>query len=630
MHKAIIRRSLFSQLLLIAVILLAPFATAQESRCEPGQIVYAVSLRDRAAHIAHITIASETHGERDFQLPVWNALYQVRDFAQFVNNVHAQVVPHVRPTSATAGTKSLSLHKLDKTTWRVSAANGCVVLTYDAYADERGPFGTQINSDHAFLNWAMVLMYPVDGRSTPVRIRLEDLAPDWRVASERVFSTTEAGGIAVEGSATNYDMLVDSPAELSKFSEADFTEGGAKYRIIVDGNPSDYDMSALTAGLRKIVAAEVDWMQDRPFAEYMFIYHLPRGPAGGGMEHAYSTAIDVSAPRFADNPLSLWGVSAHEFFHLWNVKRIRPKALDPVDFTREQYTRALWFSEGVTSAVQEHMLFRAGLLDERQYLERLATQIESQQSRPAHAKQSAEESSLDAWLEKYAYYNLPERSVSYYTKGQLLGELLDLRLREVSDGTKSLRDLFRLMNANAKRGEFFDDSAGVRNAAGAITGADFTDFFSRYVAGVEELPYDDALRGIGLRLVRSTTQVASIGFQVGRRRGGIPVVVSVESDSEAARQGIAPGDAVMQLNAKPAGADFEMQIAAMRPGDTARLTIRSARGERDIKVKLTTREREHYSIEDLPQITSAQRARRAAWLRGDSQPATAAAGDAQR
>src|SRR5262249_11973457 len=148
------------------------------------------------------------------------------------------------------------------------------------------------------------------------------------------------------------------------------------------------------------------WMADRPYQSYLFLYHFPRGPSGGGMEHAYSTAINEDADRLRRNPASLMDVSSHEFFHLWNVKRIRPQSLEPIDYTRENYTTALWFSEGFTSTVANYIRLRAGLMDEARLLDGLSAQITQLQRRPAHRFQSVEESSLDAWLEKYEYYNL--------------------------------------------------------------------------------------------------------------------------------------------------------------------------------------------------------------------------------
>src|SRR5579862_9964206 len=166
------------------------------------------------------------------------------------------------------------------------------------------------------------------------------------------------------------------------------------------------------------------------------------------MEHAYSTAIDIRADSLKQTLYPLNAVSAHEFFHLWNVKRIRPLSLEPVDYTKENFTRALWFSEGVTSTAEEIIQLRAGLIDERQYFSELGAQITELERRPAHLTQSAEESSIDAWLEGNAYYRRPERSISYYNKGELLGVMLDLAVREASHGRASLREVLQWMNVN--------------------------------------------------------------------------------------------------------------------------------------------------------------------------------------
>ena len=187
------------------------------------------------------------------------------------------------------------------------------------------------------------------------------------------------------------------------------------------------------------------------------------------MEHANGTAIDLSAQTLSANPDALASLTGHEFFHLWNVKRIRPQSLEPVDYTRENYTRALWFSEGTTTTAANIILLRAGLLDENRYLKSIAGEIGELERRPAHRTQSVEESSLDAWLEKYDYYRLPTRSISYYNKGNLLGVLLDLQVREASHGTASLRDILLWMNEHyARKGEFFSDTDGVRQAAEAV------------------------------------------------------------------------------------------------------------------------------------------------------------------
>src|SRR5882757_4429159 len=209
-------------------------------------------------------------------------------------------------------------------------------------------------------------MYPVDGRNSPAEISFTDLPLGWRIATE--LRSSGEGFTAPGFTAQNYDRLADSPVELGAFQETDFDQGGGHYRVVVDADASDYDMRKVVSTLRSLVSAATAWMNDRPFDTYMFLYHFPRGPAGGGMEHAYSTAIDVNADAVKQSIGPLANVTAHEFFHLWNVKRIRPQTLEPIDYTKENYTRALWFSEGVTSTAESIIQLRAGLIDEEQFL----------------------------------------------------------------------------------------------------------------------------------------------------------------------------------------------------------------------------------------------------------------------
>jgi predicted metalloprotease with PDZ domain len=422
--------------------------------------------------------------------------------------------------------------------------------------------------------------------------------------------------------AESYDRLVDSPVEAGTFEESDFDEGGGHYRVVVDADRSDYDMPKIVSDLRRIVAAATSWMEDRPYQTYLFLYHFPRGPGGGGMEHAYGTAIEVSAHSLKDDWQGFDDVSAHEFFHLWNVKRIRPATLEPVDYTRENYTRALWFSEGVTSTVEDIILLRAGLLDERHYLQRLGEQISDLERRPAHLTQSAEESSLDAWLEGDPYYRRPERSISYYNKGELLGITLDLAVREGSGGKASLREVLQWMNRNfAQQGKFFPDSSGVRQAAEGVCHCELGEFFRKYVSGTGEIPWDDFFGMVGLRVVHTSATVANLGFTAIQNFDSPPAVTRVHPGSEAEKAGLGVGDALLEINGKPATSHFEGRLADLRPGATIHLRVRNRRGERELQWKVGAREEVEFGLQDVENATPQQKARRAAWLKGESQAA---------
>jgi predicted metalloprotease with PDZ domain len=592
----------------------AALSDAQPSAVPPGgsnpssprdTVSYNISLADPAQHLVEVQIVLPAgRAEHELQLPVWNALYQVRDFSQYVNWVRAK---------DRAGLP-LSIQKLDKSRWEVTAAQNGATVEYEMFVDSAGPFGAQLNPHHAFFNLAEILMYPENGRNAPMTVRFDHVPDGWRVGTP--LASSEDGHF----SADNYDRLVDSPVEIGDFQESDFEEGGGHYRVIVDADAADYDMTKIVGMLHKITAAATGWMNDRPFDSYLFVYHFPHGPAGGGMEHAFSTAIDVSAESLKGSSTPLEGVTAHEFFHLWNVKRIRPQTLEPVDYTKENYTRALWFSEGVTSSAEGTILLRAGLIDESHYLAQLAGEITELERRPAHLTQSAEESSLDSWLEGDAYYRRPQRSISYYNKGELLGVMLDLKVRELSQGRASLREVLEWMNQNyAKKGRFFADSEGVREAAEAVSHADLKDFFAKYVAGREEIPWNDVFRGVGLRLVESTTTAANAGFSASRNFDGPMKVEAVTAGSEAERAGLEVGDTILEIQGKPAGQDSREPLARLKPGDAIQLKVSSRHGARILSWNVGSHQEITFQLKDVDNLTTEQRARRAEWLKGEAQ-----------
>lgn len=444
-------------------------------------IQYRVSLERPADHLLHVEMTiPAVSGNVDVQLPAWNALYQIRDFASRIMDVRAR----------DAGGKALPVVKRDLYTWRI-AGSGSVTVSYGALWNDGGPFTAQLDATHAFLNLALLLFYMPDRRAEEARIEFTDLPAGWEVA---VALPRDAEAPAPLFSAPGYDALVDAPVEISHFDEFRFTEAGANIRVVVHADR--WVRPVLEDKLRRIVAYQAGLMREVPFKEFLFIYHF--GSGGGGMEHANSTAIYSGSDARAE------GVTAHEFFHLWNVKRIRPQTLEPVDYIRPNLTRALWFAEGVTSTYGSYTLVRSGLWSAQQFYDDLAGEIRELESRPASRWKSAEEASLDAWFEGLRPYRQPALSISYYNKGQILGVLLDILIRDATDNRKSLDDVVRLLNQEyAHRGKSYDDSAGIRAAAEQVAGVSFTEFFTRYVAGADPLPYEDVLRRAGLRLERS-------------------------------------------------------------------------------------------------------------------------------
>lgn len=604
----------------VAVLLLQSWALllAQTTQPPAPVVTYVVSLAKHSQHLVHVRMEVRAgNAQLQVQLPVWNALYQVRDFSQYLGAVKA----------SDGQGRAISVRKIEKSTWQIAPAEQ-VNIEYDILANVAGPYGAQLNDEHAFFNLAEILMYAPEQRNAAVSIMFTDIPALWQIATALHQPELASPGAFT---AKNYDDLVDSPVEIGRFRETSFHVNGAEYRIAIHADAADYNLNDIQSMVEKIVSAEVVWMHDQPFQRYLFIYHFPHVRSDGGMEHAYSTAIDENVERMKEDPLSLAGVTAHEFFHLWNVKRIRPQSLEPVDYMRENYTTALWFSEGVTSTVDGYMLLRAGLSNEKIYLRHLAEQIHTLEARPAHAWQSAEESSLDAWLEKYTYYKLPSRSISYYDKGEVVGVLLDLKVREASHGTASLRDVLQWMNEHyAKQGKFFPDSAGVQQAAEAVSGAKLDKFFHDYVSGTREIPYNDFFSTLGLTLTKRKVSVMDPGFTAVQSFRSAPVVGEVEPGSGAYEAGLQAGDVVVAINGKPPSVTFESQLDAIEAGALLHLKVVGAQGERDLAWKTGLRDEEYFSIEELPDATAEEIARRAAWLKAEDEPATKPRGKAAR
>lgn len=575
-----------------------------------NRVQYVVSLANPEKHLVDVTIQIPPgEKERELQLPVWNALYQVRDFSQYMNWIRAY----------DRGGRPLSILELNESRWKIADAENGARVEYELFSDDSGPYGAQLNPQHAFFNLAEILCYIEGERGDAADVEFRDVPAGWKIATP----LTQAAGMF---SASSYDQLVDSPVEISAFAESDFRGQCGTYRVVVDSDSAGGILNKITPSIERIVNTETQWMDDCPFQQYLFTYHFSDSYGVGGMEHSYGTAITLPQRALNENFEVFLSVTAHEFFHLWNVKRIRPQSLEPVDYAKENYTPALWFSEGVDSTVAGYMQLRAGLTDEKRYLAHLGAVITEFESRPAHLTQSAEQSSLDAWLEKYPYYDLPTRSISYYNKGELLGVALDLKMRDSSGDRVSLQDLFHWMNVHyAKQGKFFADSAGVRDSAETLAHIDLHDFFAKYVSGVEEIPWDTFFKRVGLRVTSTEVVFADPGFEAARNFDQAPAVVQVDSGSQAEHAGLQSGDVIEEINGERAGRYFQRNLAALEPGTELRLRISRDGVQHDFEWKLGSRKQSVFRLQDVEGLTSEQKARRAAWLFGDSK---AAASDA--
>ena len=557
-----------------------------------GTIRYEVSLDHPEQHLFHVTMTiPDVSKEVTVQIPAWNALYQIRDFSS-----------HVREVQAFVDSARLPIQKMDKQTWKITG-QGTITIRYVTLWDDPGPFATQLNGEHAFINPAMILFYVPERRSEGVDLTLRDVPDPWRVASSILAAEETRGGTRdTSFDARNYDALADAPIEAGKFEQFDLDDISPEITVVVHGD--NWRKGQVEEELKRICLYEILLMHGAPFEHYTFILHIGKGAAGagGGMEHANSTAIAVPSDTF------LPGVAAHEFFHLWNVKRIRPASLEPVDYMKEQYTRALWFAEGVTSTYGSYSLVRSGIWNKQRFYEDLSEQISELEARPANHWQSAEQSSLDAWLEKYPLYNSPEDSVSYYTKGQILGVLLDILIRDRTYNQKSLDDVMRAMNEDfAKQGKTYRDSLDIRLTAEKVSGSPFEEFFRDYVGGTKAFPYQNVLALAGLELRTVEHRLATLGFSVDRDPSGGQIVRSVDAGSPAAQAGLRAGDAILGWNGGEAPRRVSRWILEQKPGDKLRLRIRRDEKEMTLEFALGESEEPFFLVAENPQASEKAR-----------------------
>lgn len=583
------------------------------------EIAFTVAMPRPHTHLFDIDIAIKRSVDAPqnevLMMPVWTpGSYLIREFERNVQDFAA----------ADAAGHPLKWEKANKNTWRV-VTNGAREwhATYRVYANELSVRTSELNSDHAFWNNANLLMYLDGFLKSPATVRV--LAPDvWKVASALPAVPGQRNTFRAE----NFDVLYDSPFEASNFKTIVFNVKSVPHRIVIDGI-GNYDPERMRRDVQKIVETQVELMGGEiPYRDYTFFLHL-RANTGGGLEHLNSTALGY--PRFgfiirtgeratssAPNPTEMQerdyrgflALVSHEFFHLWNVKRIRPDALGPFDYTQENYTKVLWVAEGITDYYADLVLRRAGLISESEYLTAAARSMQNLQNTPGRLVQSAEESSFDAWVK---YYRQDENSVnsqvSYYDKGALLGLLLDLEIRKRSGSAKSLDDVMRYLYT-----EFFKKNrnygpADFQKACELMAGGSLEEFFDKYVGGKEELDYNGALDAAGLRLETAPAADAKLYFGADVAQEDDRLMVKrVYAGSPAYDNGLNAGDQIVAMDNMRATKDFfNARMAEKKPGDLVNLTIFRFDDLSTLLIRLADRRESTYRIVPLTAPTALQK-----------------------
>jgi predicted metalloprotease with PDZ domain len=577
----------------------------------PSDLVrYRIQPKNPAAHLFEVTVSvdrPDPAGQR-FMLPVWiPGSYMIREFAR-----------HIVSLTATANGKPLACQKIDKATWQCAPATGAVELRYEVYAWDLSVRAAHLDETHGFFNGSNVFLLPVGHEQAPCEVEI--LPPEgeryaaWRLAT--ALSTKASAGTPVStrlskasgpeaspvlGSGgvpfgvfttANYDELIDHPVEMGTFTHASFEACGVTHHIAITGRHRA-DMSRLCADLKKVCEAQIKLFEPKtaeaPVREYWFLV-MAVGDGYGGLEHRASTALLCSRdelPLAGEKKVSngyrrFLGLASHEYFHTWNVKRIKPAAFIPYNLTQENYTRQLWFFEGFTSYYDDLMLVRSGLIDTLSYLELVAENIGRVTSQSGRTKQSVADSSFDAWVKYYRQdENSPNAIVSYYQKGSMVGLTLDLTIRQKTGGAKSLDDVMRVLWEEFGKTGIGVPEGELEKIASRVAGIDLGDFFAQAVYGTGDLPLVPLFESMAIEMgwkvpgqsKADEAAPATLGVKIAAEANGDARLAQVFDGGAAQAAGLSAGDVVIAVDGlRVTAVSLERRIRSYPVGTTLAFT----------------------------------------------------------
>jgi predicted metalloprotease with PDZ domain len=595
---------------------------------KPLELRYTLAFPQPHTHLYEVrfTIGNVAVNQLDISLPVWTpGSYLVREYARHVQDF--------APTDDSG--QELPWQKIDKATWRIEAGASAdkpktVHAFYRVYANELFTQTSHLDATHAYFNGASLFMYTASAKDRPHRIKF--ITPEgWRVATPLAIEPDADGYYT----AADYDRLVDSPTEVGTHRLLEFTVRGKLHRVAIWGQ-YEFDDGRLKQDLAKIVEEGAKIFGGLPYDHYTFIIHVQPG-IGGGTEHLNSNISMTSPNAFKSDRgyKNFLGLESHEYFHHWNVKRIRPFTLGPFDYQRENHTTGLWVSEGITSYYGDLLLRRAGLITTEEYLTNLATTIAGYEQTPGRFKQSAESASFNAWIKLYRPdENSPNSAISYYTKGEILGLMFDIEIRSLTNNAKSLDDVMRLLleNHGLPKPGFTD--AELKAAFEKVAGVDLTDFWRRYVSGNDEIDFAAYFNRAGLQLTKGyqpgtphaeskTDKPGTLGLRT-RQQGDRVIVSVVLADLSAYRSGVNTGDELVAINGKRLDASNSIDrqgappsaniLNDLRAGQRVTLTIFRRVRLMNIELTAAVKPFDRYTISENKEANEVRKALRKAWL----------------
>ena len=600
---------------------------------------YQITPHNPAAHIFKVKcfIDSPASDGQVFSLPAWiPGSYMVRDFAK--NIVKIKAISNDEP---------VRLEKIDKSSWKAEACVSSLELEYEVYAWDLSVRSAHLDQNHGYFNGTS-LFVRIHGRedlacTVDIRAPEHSVIGDWRIATTLTLAGAKEYGFGCYA-ASDYAELIDHPVEMADFSMACFEVAGVKHEVVLTGRHKA-DLDRVCADLKRICQTHVDFFGELPKMEKYLFLILVVGDGYGGLEHRSSTSLLVSRkdlPVVGEGDLSddyqqFLGLCSHEYFHTWNVKRIKPEVFLPYKLQQESYTRQLWAFEGITSYYDDLGLLRSGCIDEQDYLTTLAQTMTRVWRGQGRFKQSVADSSFDAWTKFYHQdENAPNAIVSYYTKGSLIALALDLTIRKITVNEKSLDDLMLLLWQRYGKACIGVPEGAIEKHAEEIAGCDLGEFFQKYLYGTDDPPLAKLLQNVGIEFVlraaesnkdkggkasQKTNQDLLKRAELGVRTiadNGTLKIANVFDEGAAIKVGLAAGDELMAVDGLKVAVDnLESLLLQYRPGETVDVHVFRRDELMLFKLVLQSPALDTIELRISDDVDGGMVARRTAWLKSE-------------
>jgi predicted metalloprotease with PDZ domain len=570
-------------------------------------IRFQVSFAEPQAHYidVRIEISSINQDQLELIMPVWApGSYFIREFSK-----------NVEGFKATADEKAIPHQKLRKNSWLVETKNQtAITVFYRIYAFEVSVRTSFVDQSHAFLSPTGIFLYPEGMLNEASEIQIFP-ASNWKTVSTALQNLNQNPYCFY---APNFDTLYDSPLEIGNQHVFKFTAANVLHEVAMYGGGM-YDDERLITDFTKIIEEETSIFGENPNKRYVFIIHN-FNQGGGGLEHSDSTVLGVTRTAYASEKTyqDFLGLVSHEYFHLWNVKRLRPRALGPFDYQQENYTTSLWIAEGFTAYYDNLILCRAGLISVENYFKLLSADINVVENTPGRKIHTVTEASFDAWIKFYRpNENTPNTTISYYVKGSLIALFLDLIILHQTEAKYSLDEVMKRMYDRFYKTENRGyTEAEFKTVLEEVAGTNLNHLYDHYVNGLEELDYNHYLSYAGLRLRVASAETktpAATGFTANLTNGKL-LVTQIERETAAWHAGVNVHDELLAINGNRIN-DLEKSLQFFMPGDSINITLIRDGRLTEVSLRLQNHQKLKYQIEEVNEPTYQQIAVRNRWMK---------------